>query len=635
MEAIGRSILFLIRENISQSKLFHINEVFCREEELILKKIQNGEELNQYETKRHHKDGRLIDVLLTVSPIKNKGGRIIGLSEIAHDITERKVAEQALFKEKELAQITLRSIGDAVITTDPHGNVTLLNPIAEIMTGWTTAQAMGCPLQQVFNIVNANTRQPSPNPIHFALAENRRVGLPLDTVLIARHGKEAAIEDSASPIHDLEGNIVGGVLVFRDISETQDMAIRMTYLAQHDFLTDLPNRVLLHDRLEQAISVARRNGKNVAVLFIDLDRFKQVNDSLGHAAGDKLLKQIAGRLKACVRESDTICRQGGDEFVAVLSEVGDTNDVSHIAEKLRNACAQVYMIDGHEVNVSVSIGISLFPHDGGDIDTLSRNADAAMYHAKEIGRNNFQFYTPDMNARAHEGLALENDLRRALRENEFVLHYQPIFDLATQSIIACEALIRWQQPNRGLVLPDDFLPLAESNGLIIPISQWALQEACRQNQAWQARGLLASVKKTLAETGLDPQYLDLEITETTAMCDAESSIGVLRSLKDMGIHISIDDFGTGYSSLSYLRRFPIDTIKIDRSFVHDLTTNADYAAITSAIISMAKSLRQRVVAEGVENSEQLKFLSEQSCDAIQGFYYKPALSADEFAKLLI
>jgi diguanylate cyclase (GGDEF)-like protein/PAS domain S-box-containing protein len=558
---------------------------------------------------------------------------------------------QKSIREGELTDVLMASVGDAIITTDALGRVAFLNPVAEKLTGWSNAQAAGRPIGQVFRLVDNATRKAVANPIPTVVNENRRVDVTTAATLVGKHGDECDVQASATPLHGQMGDVIGAVLVFRDVRNALKLAER---LAQHDFLTGLPNRVLLLDRVGQAVAQARRSCKHVALLFVDLDRFKHVNDSLGHEAGDRLLKEIAGRLKACVRAGDTVCRQGGDEFVVLLPEAPGINEVAHIAEKLLEACRRRYTIDGQDVHVGASIGISLFPDDGIDVDALTRNADAAMYHAKAIGRNNFQFYTPDMNARARERLALENQLRRALQRNEFVLHYQPILHLATKIVVGCEALLRWQEPARGLLRPAEFLPLMEDSSLIVPISQWALREACRQGQEWQNAGLravpvavnlsgaqfkrkdfLESVTNALDVSGLNPRYLDLELTESIVMGDASGTVSVLRSLKDLGVRISIDDFGTGYSSLSHLRRFPIDTLKIDQSFMRDLDAGEDdAAAITSAIISMAKSLRQRVIAEGVESREQVEFLQIRGCDAMQGYYYKPPLAADEFRQLL-
>jgi diguanylate cyclase (GGDEF)-like protein/PAS domain S-box-containing protein len=576
------------------------------------------------------------------------------------DITERKAAEfvlraaeEALFEEKERAQVTLNSIGDAVLTTDLQGKVRYLNAVAEAMTGWSSADALGRPLAEVFAIIAGTTREIAANPAQRAIAENRTVGLSSDCVLIRRDGMELAIEDSAAPIHNRDGQVTGAVLVFHDVSKSRAMALKMSHLAQHDFLTDLPNRALLTERLSQAIGRAQRHGKQVALLFLDMDYFKHINDSLGHAIGDQLLQAVAARLVECVRGTDTVCRQGGDEFVILLAEIDRPQDAAHVAEKLLAALSLPHSIDGHELHVTLSIGISIYPDDGIREDTVMQNADTAMYHAKTSGRNNYQFFTPDMNARAVQRLFVESSLRRALKQDEFILNYQPQIDLGSGVMTGSEALIRWMDPNLGLVVPDQFVQVAEECGLIVPIGQWVLREACRQVQAWLSSGLravrvavnisavqfrhkgfLESVASILTETGLAPRYLELELTESVLMHDAEASILVLEALKALGVQIAIDDFGTGYSSLAYLQRFPIDTLKIDRSFVRDIATSADGATIVSAVIGMGRNLKQRVIAEGVETPEQLAFLRTQHCAEGQGFLFDRPLSPEDFAALL-
>jgi diguanylate cyclase (GGDEF)-like protein/PAS domain S-box-containing protein len=589
------------------------------------------------------------------------GKKSFGLVQTVEDISERKstefvlrVAEEALFMEKERAQVTLNSIGDAVLTTDLLGNVSYLNLVAEAMTGWTREEALGRPIAEVFTILDGTTRLPAANPMLRAIAEDTTVGLVTDCVLIRRDGFESAIEDSAAPIHNRDGRVTGAVIVFHDVSESRAMALEMAHLAQHDFLTSLPNRLLLTERFSHAISLAQRHKQQVGLLFLDLDNFKHINDSLGHAVGDKLLQSVASRLVECVRTTDTVCRQGGDEFVILLAEIGQPQDAAHVAETLRTALAMPHQIDGHELHISLSIGISIFPDDGADVDTLMQNADTAMYHAKASGRNNYKFFKPDMNARAVHRLFVEKNLRRALKQGEFLLHYQPKIDLASGAMTGAEALIRWQDPDLGLVYPAQFVPIAEENGLIVPVGRWVLREACRQVQAWLDAGLpavpvsvnisavefrhdgfLEGVSNILKETGLAPHYLELELTESILMDDVESSTSVLEALKAMGVQLAIDDFGTGYSSLSYLKRFPIDILKIDQSFVRDIATDADDAGIVSAVIGMGRNLKQRVIAEGVETHAQLAFLQARHCDEGQGFHFSHPVSAEDFARLLV
>jgi diguanylate cyclase (GGDEF)-like protein/PAS domain S-box-containing protein len=564
-----------------------------------------------------------------------------------------KAVEEALFVEKERAQVTLNSISDAVISTDIAGNVTYLNQVAEKMTGWSREEASGRPVDEVFKIVDAITREPARNPMELTVQRNKPVSLSASCILIRRDGIEFGIEDSAAPIHDRESQVIGAVMVFRDVSDTRAMALQMSHLAQYDFLTDLPNRALLIDRITQAIALAHRRGKRLAVLLSDIDGFKRINDSLGHEIGDKLLKSVAQRLLACVRSSDTVSRQGGDEFVVLLPEIECAEDAARSAEKMLAALTVPHVIDQYDLHVTASIGISIYPHDGQDTGTLIKSADTAMYHAKENGRNNYQFFTQDMQVRAVERQFLESSLRGALKRQEFVLHYQPKADLETGAITGAEALIRWIHPERGYVSPDQFVWIAEDCGLIVPIGRWVLREACRQARAWQDAGLrpipvavnisaiefrskdfLEDVRGILQETRLEPRYLELELTERVLMQDAESTGAVLQALKDMGVRLAVDDFGTGYSSLSYLRQFPISTLKIDRSFVHEITVNTEDASIVGAMISMGKTLKQRIIAEGVETREQLAFLQDRFCCEGQGYYFSLPLVAEKFGQLL-
>jgi len=428
---------------------------------------------------------------------------------------------------------------------------------------------------------------------------------------------------------------------------------QMSYMAVHDFLTGLPNRLLLTDRLKQSIAFAQRYGNKVALMYLDLDHFKHINDSLGHAIGDQLLKSVAKRLQTHARLSDTVSRQGGDEFVVLMPEVGKVQDTAFFAEKLIEVMAQPHLVAGHMLHVTLSIGISLYPDNGQDVETLIKNADTAMYHAKKNGRNNCQVFTPDMNVRAVARQSIEMALHQALEQREFVLHYQPKVNLETGAITGAEALIRWQRPDGQLVPPAQFVPIAEECGLILPIGKWVLREACCQTRAWLQAGLdlkhvavnisakelrdkdfLLGIYAILNETGLDPRCLELELTESGLMQDTEPTILVLHALKNLGVQIAIDDFGTGYSSLSYLRHFPIDALKIDKSFVQDIDGDGG-EAIVSAVIAMGRSLNHRVVAEGVETRQQLAFLKSQRCAEGQGYYFGRPMTAEEFATLQV
>ena len=458
---------------------------------------------------------------------------------------------------------------------------------------------------------------------------------------------------SGRPIFDEEGRFTGYRGTGTDITEQKQVEDRVRHMAHHDALTGLPNRILLHDRIGQAILQARRDGSVAAILIIDLDRFKNVNDSLGHQVGDALLRAVAERLIACVRGTDTVARMGGDEFVVVLAELKQAEDAGHVAQKMLAALPRPINIDGHELRVTTSIGICAYPHDGEDAETLIRNADAAMYHAKDTGRNNFQFFTRQMNTAANQRLLLEKDLRLALEREEFTLYYQPQLDLKTGVIVGFEALIRWPHAQRGMVAPMDFIPLAEETGLIAPIGEWVLRRACTQARHWQTLGypqlqvsvncsaqqfrlggLVDMVARTLKQTGLPASSLELELTESVIVEHTEHVMARFKALDEMGVKLSIDDFGTGYSSLGYLKRFPIHELKIDRSFVRDVSTDPDDAAIVSAIITMAHGLGLQVVAEGVETAEQLAFLKKAGCDWAQGYYFSRPLPAEEIEQLL-
>ncbi|MCA1855211.1 EAL domain-containing protein [Massilia oculi] len=570
------------------------------------------------------------------------------------NVIERMKVEQRLDAVQARAQITLNSIGDAVVSVDMHGLVDYLNVAAEKMTGWNRDDARGRPVAEVLVLADSDGAGPVINPVEAVLQAGRAESLSGEVVLVDRHGGRRPIEDSAAPIFDWNGQLVGAVMVFRDISDNVALTTQMKHLAQHDFLTNLPNRVLLSDRITQAIASARRNNTCPALLFLDLDKFKHINDSLGHAVGDRLLQAVAGRLLDCIRTSDTVSRHGGDEFVILLADERRAGDAALAAEKILLAMSTPFLIDGHQLHTSTSIGISVFPLDGLDAAELIKSADTAMYHAKERGRNAYQFFRPDMNARAIERQLIESSLRLALERAEFVLHYQPKLDLESGTVTGAEALLRWQHPEWGMVLPERFIHIAEECGLVIPLGRWVLREACEQAVRWRYSGVgqvSIAVNVSAMEfrhhdffdhalavfeaTGVDPACLQLELTESVLMRDVVASAGLLAKFKAMGVQIAVDDFGTGYSSLSYLNQFPIDVLKIDQSFVRAIDGGLEgNGAIVSAVIGMGRSLRQRVIAEGIENAAQLAFLKQHGCSEGQGFFFSAAVDADRLRAML-
>ncbi|HTN67134.1 MAG TPA: EAL domain-containing protein [Burkholderiaceae bacterium] len=586
----------------------------------------NGEELALLEGLAH-------SVLVALQALRHRAGRV--------------TAEAALH----LRQRAIEASANAIVITSASLSgfpVEYVNPAFERMTGYSAAEMVG---RSLGILHRGDGDQPGIGEIRAILAEQREGDATLRNY--RKDGTLFWTRVYIAPVRDDGGSVTHFVAAKYDITETRRYQEQLEFQANHDALTGLPNRNLLRDRLSQAIVQAARLQHSFWVAFLDLDHFKFINDTLGHGAGDTLLQEISRRLQDALRASDTVARQGGDEFVLILPDCDDQVANIAVVQRIMSTIAAPLEIDNHRFYPTCSIGIALYPDDGSDAETLIRHADVAMYHAKQNGRNNFQFFTAAMNERALDRLRLEADLRQALERDELLLHYQPQVCLRSGRMLGMEALIRWNHPQLGMIAPNRFIALAEETGLIVPIGEWVLRTACRQTQAWQQAGLGAlriavnlsarqfaepglapSIIGILAETGLAAQHLEIELTESMVMKDVEHSIGILRELKAAGMHLSIDDFGTGYSSLSYLQRFPLDVLKIDQSFVRDITHHSDGAAIVSSIISLAHSLRLQVIAEGVETMEQLAYLRQNDCDQIQGYYFSKPLAAAAFEELL-
>jgi diguanylate cyclase (GGDEF)-like protein/PAS domain S-box-containing protein len=580
--------------------------------------------------------------------IRNLNGTCIALEGFVQDITQRHEAEQALHEAERRYRSIFENAVEGIFQSTPDKGYLAVNPALARMYGYDSPQQMIETLRDIDHQLYIESGRRA--EFLRLMSENGQV-LNFESQVRQRNGNVIWISENARAVRGPGGGIqfYEGTVV--EITERKVYEAKIRHQATHDALTGLPNRNLLSDRLEQAIHHAQRHGDIAAVAFIDLDHFKFINDSLGHQVGDELLKVVAARLKSCMRATDTVARQGGDEFVIVLSHQKNLEAVTDTIRRIIAVVAEPSQVNELALHVTCSIGVSVFPSDGHDAETLLRNADSAMYKAKELGRNNFEYFAAEMNMHATHRLELLTSLRHAVSNNEFVLQYQPKIHLASGELVGAEALVRWQSPARGMVPPVAFIPLAEESGLIIDIGAWVLRTACAQNIAWQQGGyapipisvnlsprqlaredIVDLVAGVLRESGLAPHYLELEITETVVMRDVDKSLVTLNKLKELGVKISIDDFGTGYSSLNYLKRFPVDTLKIDRSFVSDIVTDQDDAAIVKAVISLAHILNLRVVAEGVEAEAQRRFLLENGCDEVQGYHFGKPMSFDGFAE---
>lgn len=553
------------------------------------------------------------------------------------DMTARRRAEMALRDEQERIRITLQSIGDAVIATDTSGFVTYCNRIAESMTGWPDSEARGLPIERIMPLSIGADRTPIGNPIRVALAERRIVGMAMDCSLHRRDGRTFSVEDSAAPILDHAGEVRGAIIVFHDVSEARAMAVKMTHLANHDPLTNLPNRMLLRDRCEQALQNAKLMDTQVALITIDIDGFKAINASFGYDGGDEILKMVAERLRKILPATDTLSHQGGDEFMVLMNAVSGVEQVVSFCQQAQDALADAFQLRQQKCNVTASMGVSIYPSDSSNIEQLYAHSDSALYRAKQDGCHCWRFFSQEIEDSLHARLVLRGAIGTALERGEFEVHYQPKVALGSGAIVGAEALIRWRRGDGSLVGPAEFIAAAEESGQIIELGAYVLEQACRDALGWQSsnrktslavnvspRQLEASdfvlvLESILKRTGFPPELLQLEITEGSMVSEMEHHRSTMDLIKARGVMIAIDDFGTGYSSLSYLKRFPVDVMKIDQHFVRNMLHDRNDRAIVAAIVQMAHSLELEVVAEGVEEPAQAQALEALGCQVVQGY----------------
>ena len=630
-EAIGKHILFLYADPDIDDDSESFRDAFLEE---------GGREL---EVRRRRKSGEVFWASLQLSLSRDETGEPVGLVGYLSDITARIEAEKTMRLQARIFEHSEESI----MITDAERRILSVNPAFCQMTGYAEEEVIG----RLPGLLRS-----ARHPLHFYEELWQRVeqdgGWHGEVWTRRKNGEDFPSWASISLVRNREGQICNYFSIFTDITERKAAEERIHYLAYYDDLTGLPNRRLLYKLTDQALTEARRNRLHGALLFVDLNRFKPINDSLGHGVGDRLLQQVAERLRNAVRTEDVVARLGGDEFVVALYDISRREHAAMVAQKVIAALDTPFLIDGHELRVGVAIGISVYPRDGFETETLLRMADIAMYRSKETGQDGYTFYSREMNQRALERLRIESGLRHGIEQNELLLHYQPKIDIATGHIVGVEALVRWQHPDLGLMPPDAFIPIAEESGLIVHLSSWVLQAALQQTRAWNdaglpgirvainlsardfSTGLVARLQALLQEHGVPPNRIELEITEGMLTHSSDEVIAMMGSLTALGVSLALDDFGTGYSSLAYLKRFPIDTLKIDRSFVTGIPQDGNDCAIAGAIISMAQRLGHRVIAEGVETREQLEFLRSLGCQEIQGHYFSPAVPAAKFESML-